>query len=336
MCRAFRSYLLGGLILIVSGVLATAATSEEISSDFETVHTSNAAVLNRLGLSPLEIPDGHHKKRLAGPEPPGFSSQTRIHQPYSRRHGHRDSHVYIVKLPASPPYYTFLKPHKAPVKDDKVTKTGDLTLHEFLGFHGNGKPNKIYHWNLPVVKKITEKKRLQNQLRIDQARRKFEDMKKRQQLTPGKLYPLDTIGKNHDYHGADNRLHSHQKLPATKHVRNNDKRLRYSDSKEANGKLFEPTNRNGNDVANKAYRLDDSSMHKIRLTNELHGLPGNTVPKIKKHRKKAAMSYYAPIATKTGPTSIHKNFPSPGNGKPKAFYVMEKSRKPVYYHPLLP
>lgn len=326
-------------MLIVSGGLA--ATSEEIPSDFETVHTSNAAVLNRLGLSPLEIPDGHHKKRLAGPEPPGFSSQTRIHQPYSRRHGHRDSHVYIVKLPASPPYYTITKPHKASVKEDKVTKAGGLTLHEFLGFQGNGKPAKIYHWNLPVVKKITEKKRLQNQLRLDQARRKFEDMKKRQQpavppktTAPGKLHPLvDTAGKSHDYHGADNRLHPHQKS-TTKHVRNNDKRLRYSD--EDNGKLFESTKRNGDELANnKAYRLDDSSLHRIRLTNELHGSsPANTLPKVKKHRKKAAMSYYAPIAAKTGPASIHKNFP--GNGKPKAFYVMEKSRKPVYYHPLLP
>lgn len=319
-------------MLVVSGVFATAATSKEMSTDFETVHTSNAAVLNRLGLSPLEIPDGHHKKRLAGPEPPGFSSQTRIHQPYSRRHGHRDSHVFIVKLPASPPYYTIMKPHKAPVKDEKVTKTGGLTLHEFLGFHGNGKPAKIYHWNLPVVKKITEKKRLQNQLRIDQARRKFEDMKKRQQSTPGRLHPLDATGKNHDYHGADNRLHPRQKSPTTKHVRNNDKRLRYSDE----DKLFEPNKKNGNDASNKAYRLDDSSMHRIRLTNDLHGLPGNTAPKMKKHRKKAAMSYYAPIAAKMGSTSIHKDFPAVGNGKPKAFYVMEKSRKPVYYHPLLP
>ncbi|EFN83505.1 hypothetical protein EAI_15440 [Harpegnathos saltator] len=325
-------------MLTVSRGLGAAATaaSEEISPEFETVHTSNAAVLNRLGLSPLEIPDGHHKKRLAGPEPPGFSSQTRIHQPYSRRHGHRDSHVYIVKLPASPPYYTITKPHKASVKDDKVTRTGGLTLREFLGFHVNGKPDKIYHWNLPVVKKITEKRRLQSQLRLDQARRKFDDMKKRQQSAG----PLKTAspGKSHDYHGADNRLHSpHHKPPASKHVRNNDKRLRYSDSHENNGKLFESAKRNGdndNVVANKAYRLDDSSMHTIRLTNELHGSPANAVLKLKKHRKKAAMSYYAPAASKTGPASIHKNFP--GNGKPKAFYVMEKSRKPVYYHPLLP
>lgn len=324
----FRLFLLSGSLLIFSSSLAIATTSEE---SFETVHTSNAAVLNRLGLTPLQIPDGHHKKRLAGPEPPRLSSQTRIHQPYSRRHGHRDSHVYIVKLPASPPYYTITKPHKS-VNDDKVTKTGPSFP---MGFQGNGKPAKIYHWNLPVVKKMTEKKRLQpSQLRIDQARKKLEDMKKQQQASStktmlNKLYSLDTTSKNYDYRATDNKLHSHQK-PVMKHIRNNDKRLSYPNNDSDNIK-FKSTKKN--DTGNKAYRLDDLSVHKIHLTNELHG-SRNTMPKMKKHRKKAAMSYYAPIATKTGSTSIHKNFP--GNGKPKAFYIMEKSRKPVYYHPLLP
>ncbi|XP_011158421.1 uncharacterized protein LOC105194968 isoform X2 [Solenopsis invicta] len=307
--------------------LVTATTSEE---SFETVHTSNAAVLNRLGLTPLQIPDGHHKKRLAGPEPPGLSSQMRLHQPYSRRHGHRDSHVYIVKLPASPPYYTITKPHKS-VNDDKVTKTGPSFP---VGFPGNGKPAKIYHWNLPVVKKMTEKKRASLQLRFDQAKKKLEDMNKQHQTFStktmlNKLYPLDTTSKSYEYRAADNKLHPHQK-PVTKHVRNNDKRLSYPSDDNDNIK-FKSTKKN--DVGNKAYRLDDLNIHRIHLTNELHG-SRNTVPKMKKHRKKAAMSYYAPIATKTGSTSIHKNFP--GNGKPKAFYIMEKSRKPVYYHPLLP
>lgn len=326
----FRLFLLSGsLLMFLFSSNAAAITSEE---SFETVHTSNAAVLNRLGLTPLQIPDGHHKKRLAGPEPPGLNSQTRIHQAYSRRHGHRDSHVYIVKLPASPPYYTITKPHKS-VNDDKVTKTGPNFP---VGFQGNGKPAKIYHWNLPVVKKMTEKKRLQlSQLRIDQTRKRLEDMKKQQQTsstktTLDKLYPLDTNSKNYEYHAVDNKLHLHQKSPMTKHVRNNDKRLSYPSNDNDNTK-FKSTKKN--DVGNKAYRLDDLNVHRVHLTNELHG-SRNTVPKMKKHRKKAAMSYYAPITTKTGSTSIHKNFP--GNGKPKAFYIMEKSRKPVYYHPLLP
>jgi len=323
----FRLFLLSGLLLIIFSSLVVATTSEE---SFETVHTSNAAVLNRLGLTPLQIPDGHHKKRLAGPEPPGLSSQTRIHQhPYSRRHGHRDSHVYIVKLPASPPYYTITKPHKS-VNNDKVTKTGPSFP---VGFQGNGKPAKIYHWNLPVVKKMTEKKRLQlSQLRIDQARKKLEleDKKKQQQTSSIKtMNKLDTTSKSYEYRATDNKLHSHQKPSVTKHIRNNDKRLSYSNDND--NIKFKLTKKN--DVGNKAYRLDDLNVHRIHLTNELHG-SRNTVPKMKKHRKKAATSYYAPISTKMGSTSIHKNFP--GNGKPKAFYIMEKSRKPVYYHPLLP
>ncbi|XP_020300623.1 uncharacterized protein LOC109864119 [Pseudomyrmex gracilis] len=332
MCREFGLFLLSGFLLVSSASLVTAVTPDDDSPSFETVHTSNAAILNRLGLTPLQIPDGHHKKRLAGPEPPGLSSQMRIHQPYSRRHGHRDSHVYMVKLPASPPYYTITRPHKSVDDNDKITKTGPNFP---VGFQGNGKPAKIYHWNLPVMKKMTEKKRLHlSQLRSDQAKKRLDDAKKRQQLSfaktaSNKIYSLDTAGKNYEYRAVDtNKIYSHQKSSMTKHVRNNDKRLSYPDDEKSR---FESTKRN--DAVNKAYRLDDLSVHRIHLTNELHG-SRNTAPKMKKHRKKAAMSYYAPIATKTGSsTSVH-NFP--GNGKPKAFYIMEKSRKPVYYHPLLP
>ncbi|XP_011641556.1 uncharacterized protein LOC105429972 [Pogonomyrmex barbatus] len=328
MYKKLRLLLLSGSLLMF---FSSFATSEE---NFETVHTSNAAVLNRLGLTPLQIPDGHHKKRLAGPEPPGLDSQMRIHQPYNHRHGHRDSHIYIVKLPASPPYYTIIKPHKS-VNGDKKTKT-DLNFP--MGFQGNGRPAKIYHWNLPIVKKMTEKKGLQlSQLKLDQARKTLEDMKKRQQISStkailNKFYSLDTT-KNYEHYTADNKLRLHQKPTMTKYVRNNDKRLSYPESDNDNIK-FKLTKKN--DTSNKAYRLDLSdelNIPRIHLINEFYNLR-NSMSKMKKHRKKAAMSYYAPIATKTGSTSIHKNFP--GNGKPKAFYIMEKSRKPIYYHPLLP
>ena len=301
------------LLFLSATVVAVATASERAASSFETVHTSNAAILNRLGLAPLQIPDGHHKKRLAGPEPPGLSSQTRIHQPYSRRHGHRDSHVYIVKLPASPPYYTITKPHKA-VKDDRVTKTGPNFP---VGFQGNGKPAKIYHWNLPVVKKITEKKRLHTQLKLDQAKGKMDVAKKYQNPKNTRVSELEQLGGKKRYGNNGDKA---------KHVRNNDKRLSYPDHEVDKGDATKKSN------VNKTYRLDDAGVHRIHLTNELHG--SRNTAKVKKHRKKAAMSYYAPIGGKSGSTSIHKNFP--GNGKPKAFYVMEKSRKPVYYHPLLP
>ncbi|XP_076655561.1 uncharacterized protein LOC143360511 [Halictus rubicundus] len=320
MCAITRllSYTLPLLLPVVASIGV-----EQSASSFETVHTSNAAILNRLGLAPLQIPDGHHKKRLAGPEPPGLSSQTRIHQPYSRRHGHRDSHVYIVKLPASPPYYTITKPHKS-LKDEKITKTGPSFP---VGFQGNGKPAKIYHWNLPVVKKMNEKKRLQTQLKKHQGSKTFhEDGLKGVSTKTGH----EVAPENKRYFSADNnRITVRPKQPAAKHVRNNDKRLSYPDLEDKTGETAKKSiAREGN----KTYRLSDSGIHRIHLTNELHG--SRNTAKVKKHRKKAAMSYYAPITSKSGSTSIHKNFS--GNGKPKAFYVMEKSRKPVYYHPLLP
>ncbi|XP_017892153.1 uncharacterized protein LOC108632234 [Ceratina calcarata] len=336
MCVTARS--LGcTLLLLLSGVLL--AASEQAMSNFETVHNSNAAILNRLGLAPLQIPDGHHKKRVAGPEPPGLSSQTRIHQPYSRRHGHRDSHVYIVKLPASPPYYTITKPHKS-VKDEKMTKNG---ANFPVGFQGNGKPAKIYHWNLPVMKKITEKKRLHTQLKMEQAKKKLEEAKKygedaesvknfMDNIHDGKGSQESSHQENKKYLAVDsNKITVRQKNGPSKHVRNNDKRLSYPEHEKKKGPESAKKG-NNNAMSNKTYRLDDSGVHRIHLTNELHG--SRNTAKVKKHRKKAAMSYYAPIPGKSGSTSIHKNFA--GNGKPKAFYVMEKSRKPVYYHPLLP
>lgn len=135
---------------------------------------------------------------------------------------------------------------------------------------------------------------------------------------------------------------------AKKHSRNNDKRLSYPNlelglkkmKEEAGGKN---KTKNSN-TTNKMFRLADSTTYRVgaqndrfswnNLSNELHGsrnTPDEQKPK--KHRKKAAMSYYAP-SPKSGSTSIHKNFA--GNGKPKAFYVMEKSRKPIYHHQLLP
>jgi hypothetical protein len=178
---------------------------------------------------------------------------------------------------------------------------------------------------------MTEKKRL-SQLRIDQTWKKLEDMKNQQQIFSktilNKLYPFDTT--SYEHRGLENKLYPYQKQLMTKHVRNNDKRLSYPDNNDDT--KIEWIKKNSNNTDNKAYRLDDLSMHRIHLINELYG-SRNIVPEMKKHRKKAAMSYYAPIA-KIGSTNIRKHFP--GNGKPNAFYVMEKSRKPAYYHPLLP
>ncbi|CAD6241879.1 GSCOCG00009354001-RA-CDS, partial [Cotesia congregata] len=191
--------ILKGLWIVITSLLISLVISIKVDENtFETVHTSNAAILNRLGLTPIETPVSYFKKRLSGPEPQELSSSSssssslhyssslsRIHQPYSRRHGHYDSHVYVVKLPASPPYYTVTKPVKPTVNPiDKYDKKknisnkngiensiygGSSTIHKpsSVGFNSNGKPDKIYHWNLPLMKKINEKKRLNTQFKMD-------------------------------------------------------------------------------------------------------------------------------------------------------------------------
>ncbi|XP_003425002.1 uncharacterized protein LOC100679311 [Nasonia vitripennis] len=336
-------------LCLLTAVLLSAASALP-AEDYETVRTSNAAILNRLGLIPLVLPEGnsangHHRKRLAGPE--GFSSPLqRMHQsPYGRRHSSgsaHDSHVYVVKLPASPPYYSFSKPQERP----NVT-----VANPNPGFRNNGKPAKIYHWNLPLVKKINEKKKQMALLRMEQARKKMEAERERQKVAE-KMNYFKKLAQEQLVGDA-------QKKPS----RNNDKWLSYPELAEARTKntdnatqlkIFSSTSSTSGE---KTYRLEGvpdsmsrnsnshhhhfNSWHDSNPNNDVHGNTRNSLDqgtRAKKHRKKsAAVSYYyapAVITGKSASTSISKHFA--GNGKPKAFYVMEKSRKPVYYHPLLP
>ncbi|XP_058796398.1 uncharacterized protein LOC131667164 [Phymastichus coffea] len=318
---------------LLATVLTSAALALKPSDDFETVRTSNAAILNRLGLVPLPNPDasGHHRKRLA----PGESNfAARVHQPsFGRRHSAsgRDSHVYVVKLPASPPYYSFSKPHK-----DKENVT---VANPDPGFKNNGKPAKIYHWNLPLVKKINEKRKQMALLKIEQARKKLEADRERQKVAEKmsflkKLAQEQLVGES-------------QRKP----TRNNDKWLSDPEKLEARTKYSDTATQmkilslKNVSSPNKVYRLDDGERrnHHWHQNNLPEGgrleaaaaAAAAASHRAKKHKKKSAgvSYYYAPVG-KSASTSISKHFS--GNGKPKAFYVMEKSRKPAYYHPLMP
>lgn len=120
----------------------------------------NAKLLNRLGMKRVRTNGGggggpnHHRKRLA--------SQSR--SKYGGADGGKggsDSQMFIVKLPPHSHYY-----------DDG---TGAAAVHQRLqhqhhkhqhhqpspykslntvpvGFVSNGKPGKVYHWNLPAIK----------------------------------------------------------------------------------------------------------------------------------------------------------------------------------------
>lgn len=104
-----------------------------LSDSKPSLSTKNHELLTKLGLQRIRGPNSHHRKRLAVE---------------SRQHSRSDdSHMYIVKLPPHPHYYV----HNAPNSlDDINSKSRNLPV----GFKNNGKPAKIYHWNLPLMKKV--------------------------------------------------------------------------------------------------------------------------------------------------------------------------------------
>ncbi|XP_030754235.1 uncharacterized protein LOC115881020 [Sitophilus oryzae] len=108
-------------------------------------NTRNHDLMKRLGLQKIRSPNTHHRKRLA----------------VESRHQSRsdDSHMFIIKLPPNPHYYTVNRPNNFLPEATKVP----------VGFKSNGKPAKIYHWNLPVLKKIVEshEKRRTDDIDID-------------------------------------------------------------------------------------------------------------------------------------------------------------------------
>lgn len=57
-----------------------------------------------------------------------------------------DSHMFIIKLPPNPHYYVQNYVHS----NSAVPKNSKLPV----GFQANGKPKRIYHWNIPVLKKM--------------------------------------------------------------------------------------------------------------------------------------------------------------------------------------
>lgn len=96
---------------------------------------SSHELLKSLGLAKINVSPSHHRKRLADesrhhPDPPHPD----------------DSEMFIIKLPPNPNYY--IKPATSMnAIDDKDKKYS-------VEFKSNGKPGRIYHWNMPVLKKM--------------------------------------------------------------------------------------------------------------------------------------------------------------------------------------
>lgn len=92
--------------------------------------SKNHELLSKIGFSRVRAPNSHHRKRLAVE---------------SRHHSRSDdSHMFIIKLPPNQHYYVHNKPNTYSDSSKKIP----------VGFKNNGKPAKIYHWNIPVLKKI--------------------------------------------------------------------------------------------------------------------------------------------------------------------------------------
>lgn len=85
------------------------------------------------------MPLNHHKKRVA--------SESR-----HRGVNSDDSHMFVIKLPPNPYYYSHLKPTKVSSSYNSVNKVP-------VSFRANGKPARVYHWNIPVLKKMANNSR---------------------------------------------------------------------------------------------------------------------------------------------------------------------------------
>nr|XP_018902404.1 PREDICTED: uncharacterized protein LOC109033971 [Bemisia tabaci] len=121
---------------------------------------SNSKLLSRLGLARVE-PGPHYRKRLAGgahaQRPEGYKGhQKRILE-------NLDSRMYVIKLPPSSYYY-------ASHHDDKFrgADPGHKSFNNLgINFASNGKPSKVYHYNIPVINKLVGRKTNSNFYKYD-------------------------------------------------------------------------------------------------------------------------------------------------------------------------
>ncbi|XP_017082952.2 uncharacterized protein LOC108115849 [Drosophila eugracilis] len=143
-------------------------------------HGLNKKMLSQMGFMKVKAPNSHNRKRLAVE---------------SRRHSSRDdSHMFIIKLPPNMHYYagpgaknsvadqqdksgkgnapskmTAAAPTSADTRATSSTPAATSLVAEASAlkangkkvsfpFSSNGRPGRIYHWNLPVLKEALSKK----------------------------------------------------------------------------------------------------------------------------------------------------------------------------------
>ncbi|XP_059475490.1 uncharacterized protein LOC132196693 [Neocloeon triangulifer] len=114
--------------------------------------------------------DSHHKK------PSGLMPLRSV----AGRAG--DSNTYYVKLPASTHYYSSLS-SKIPYEPH-----GHAAIRRLLpvSFAGNGRPARVYHWNIPVIQHMELEKNMQRR------RSSFDHQHAQQRTAHHDHYPAKT------------------------------------------------------------------------------------------------------------------------------------------------
>ncbi|XP_063825130.1 uncharacterized protein LOC135074692 [Ostrinia nubilalis] len=128
-----RNFVRTFAILLIT--IAAASTAPASSSSHDNNLTTDPKdptthqLLSSLGLKKLRIPAAHHRKRLAE---------------QGRRHASGDSRMFVIKLPPNTSYYSHADPAPAAARTLPLQMTS------------NGKPARVYHWNIPVLQKLAK------------------------------------------------------------------------------------------------------------------------------------------------------------------------------------
>lgn len=168
-----------------------------------------------------------------------------------------------------------------------------------MGFKSNGKPGRIYHWNLPVLK----------------------DM-----LTKGESTGRKSSNLRHSNNVND--LIDIKNIPTWSNP--------WDDNNDTLDKAFSGKQNRGNNAdINGIHTVhingidDDLKLKLLKKKSPTYYAPS-------KQKKKATMMDSAGVAASATITKKSSNKYFPGNGKPKTFYVMKKNEHKPYYQKLIP
>ena len=145
--------------LVFSTSLSSGASARTESTNAANPRKGTHRLLTQLGMSPDPPPvhhSHHHHHRHSQDKQVNTNSlssgpRKRLAES-SRASSLSDSHMFIIKLPASHSYYT---------RHDILNKAGlrdpNSRQKVEVNFRANGKPARVYHWNMPLLKTAASK-----------------------------------------------------------------------------------------------------------------------------------------------------------------------------------